>query len=210
MTPVSATITISSSYGTDGTTIGQDVAKRLGIEFFDRAIPVAVARELAVDTDVAIARDWRAPGRMERVLGALASVSLPFGGPEIQTEDGPDVFRRTTETVLRAIADGPGGVILGRASMVVLANRPDVLCIRLDGPLDARLAQAARLSGKSIDEVREEQRVTDAAREAYVQVFYGIGQDDAQLYHLAIDATAFGTATCVEMICTAARARLGT
>ena len=75
---MSGTITISSSYGADGAPIGRELAQRLDIEFYDRAIPVRVARELAVDPEEALARDWYAPGKMERVLMALASVSFPF------------------------------------------------------------------------------------------------------------------------------------
>jgi len=209
---VAGTITISSSYGALGDPIGREVARKLGLEFFDRLIPIAVARELAVEPEEAIAKDWRAPGRMERVLGALASISMPDMGADVRPDlyANPDAFRQATESVLRQIADGGGGVILGRASMVVLANRPDVLCVRLDGPVEARIRQAAQRSGIDEDSARKDQRETDDARTAYMRTFYGQSQDNPHLYHVILDSTALSPETCVEIVLRAAHNRLGT
>ena len=43
-------ITISREYGAGGHTIGQRVAKELGIEFYDRDIIKAAAKESGLDT----------------------------------------------------------------------------------------------------------------------------------------------------------------
>ena len=200
------TIALSSSYGADGAQIGRAVAHSLGIEFFDRAIPVAVARELAVDVEQAIANDWRAPGRMARVLSALASVSISDAGAELNsaTYANLEAFRRTTESVLRKIADGVGGVILGRAGVVVLRDHPNVLSVRLDGPVEARIRQA--LSERAIDEAtaRREQRETDEARETYMRTFYGQSLGNPELYQVMLDSTALSRETCAEIILKAA------
>ena len=200
------TIALSSSYGADGAQIGRSVADALGVQFFDRAIPVAVARELAVDVEQAIANDWRAPGRMERVLSALASVSISDAGAELNsaTYANLEAFRRTTESVLRKIANGVGGVILGRAGVVVLRGHPNVLCVRLDGPVEARIQQA--LVGREIDEAtaRREQRETDEARETYMRTFYGQSVDNPELYQVTLDSTALSHDTCADIILRAA------
>ncbi|MCU1493201.1 MAG: hypothetical protein JWO62_965 [Acidimicrobiaceae bacterium] len=203
-------VTISASYGTAGAIIGPVVAERLGLEFFDRAIPVAVAQRLAIDAEEALAHDERPPGLVDRLLSALANVAVPIGA-DTGSEMGATrtSFCESTEAVLRQIADGPGGVVLGRAAMVVLAGRPDVLCVRLDGPLEARIAQAVRLHGVDEQTARSEQRAADRAREAYSHIFYGVGQGDPKLYHLVIDSTAIPVEACVEIIVEAARARFG-
>lgn len=200
------TIALSSSYGADGAQIGRAVADSLGIQFFDRAIPVAVARELAVDVEQAIANDWRAPGRMERVLSALASVSISDAGAELNsaTYANLEAFRRTTESVLRQIADGAGGVIHGRAGVVVLRGHPNVLSVRLDGPVEERIQRA--MLERSIDEAtaRREQRETDEARETYMRTFYGQSLGNLELYEVMLDSTALSQETCTEIILRAA------
>lgn len=208
---VRGTITISSSYGADGALIGREVAHRLGIPFYDRAIPVAVARNLAIGTDEAFAQDWRAPGRMERVLAALASVSMPFVevGAQSQLFTNPEAFCKTTEEVLREIADGDGGVILGRGSQVVLHDRRDVLRVRLDGPVDERIRIVTERRGIDEEAAREEQRATDGAREEYMRYFYRSSQFKPAYYHVSLDTTALARRTCVEMVLAAAEDYLG-
>lgn len=208
---MAGTITISASYGADGAVIGREIARILGVEFFDRAIPVAVAQKLAVDPEEAISKDWHAPKRMERVLAALASTSMPYIGMDAHSElfANPDAFRQATEAVLRQIADGDGGVILGRASMMVLEKRPDVLSVRLDGPVAARVREGAK--ARNIDEVeaRKEQKETDAARESYLQTFYGRSQSDVSLYQVILDSTSLTREACIDIILRAARDRFG-
>jgi hypothetical protein len=54
--------------------------------------------------------------------------------------------------------------------MVMLGGRPDVLCVRLDGPVEARIAQVV---AQGVDEAsaRQGQQEADSAREAYARVF---------------------------------------
>jgi len=208
---MSGTVTISSSYGTDGALIGREVAERLRVSFFDRAIPVAVARELAIGTSAAMEMDWRAPGRMERFLAAMANMSSPYFAFDAQSEvySNPDLFRQTTESVLHHVADGDGGVIIGRGSAVVLRERQDVLRVRLDGPVETRITQASQRRGVDETTIRSEQEQTDGAREAYMQYFYGASQYDAKLYHVTLDRTVLSRDICIEIVVSAAIDSLG-
>ena len=146
---------------------------------------------------------------MERVLAALSSMSYMGFATHDEIYANPDAFRYATESVLHHIADGSGGVILGRASVMVLAHRQDVLCVRLDGPVEARIIHASR--GRNIDEAtaRQEQKETDAAREAYMHTFYGQSLHDPHLYHLMLDSTALDSQACVDIILRAAADTLG-
>lgn len=119
-----------------------------------------------------------------------------------------DAFRRATESILQRVADTTGAVFLGRAGMVVLGGRADVLCVRLDGPIEARIAQAVA-DGADPAIASDAQRDVDGARNDYASFFYRQRQDDARLYHLIIDSTALPVDACVDIIDTAARAHLG-
>ena len=205
-----ASITISASYGARGERIAQAVAERLRLTFLDRAIPLEVARRLHLSEESATQVDERAPTRGERFAGALAaagSVSTAPGVSPLPVQD-PDVFRTATEGILMTVADTTGAVILGRAAMVVLGGRDDVLCVRLDGPVDARIAQAVA-DGADPATVRDAQRDVDSARNQYASFFYRQQQDDPRLYHLIIDSTALPVDACVDIIVAAAGARIG-
>ena len=93
--------------------------------------------------------------------------------------------------------------------MVVLAKRPDVLSVRLDGAVEARIRQAAQRSGIDEETTGKDQRETDGARSSYMHTFYGQSQDDPNLYHVVLDSTVLSLETCVGIILEAARDRLG-
>jgi len=205
-----ASVTISASYGARGEQIAKAVAARLGLTFLDRAIPLEVARQLQLSQESAESIDERAPTRGERFVTALAaagSVSTAAGVSQLPIQD-PDVFRAATEGILTSVADTTGAVILGRAAMVVLGGRDDVLCVRLDGPVDARVAQAVA-DGADAATARDAQRDVDGARNQYANFFYRQRQDDPRLYHLIIDSTALPVESCVDLIVRAAEARIG-
>jgi cytidylate kinase len=201
-------VTISATYGAHGDQIGHGVAERLRLPFLDRAIPATVARQLKMSEDAAETLDQRAPSRWDRIAASFTGIDASYSGvPFLATQgESADTFRAATESVLRQVADSTGAVILGRAGMVVLGDRNDVLRVRLDGPVEARIAQA--IAGGTDEQLaRATQRDADAAREHYAKYFYNVSQDDGSLYHLFIDSTALNADTCVELIALAAEAR---
>jgi cytidylate kinase len=201
-------VTLSASYGAGGSKVGPELAAALGVPFVDRAIPVAVAHRLAVPLDEALAHDETQGSRLDRLLRDFAPAVQVYagGGAMIPTALEQHGYREATEQVIREQAARGEGVILGRAGMVILHDDPRVLRVRLDGPVEARLAQA--MAGDGIDRKTAKRRMkeTDGARDAYIQHFYRRDVHDPTLYHLMLDATAFSISACVELIAMAARA----
>ena len=109
--------------------------------------------------------------------------------------------------MLREIA-ARGGVVLGRAAAFVLADHPEALHVRLDGPVDARVAQVVWRTGRPEPDVRRELRSNDAARTAYVRHFYRRDATDARHYHVVLDTTAIPWETAADLVVTAARGRV--
>lgn len=200
-------MTLSAAYGAGGATVGPRVAELLDVPFLDRAIPVEVSRKLAVPLDDALAHDERAEHGLGAVLAAFARVPLFAGGSAGPTIVDERAFADEAERVIHARAQ-EGGVILGRAAALVLARHPGALHVRLDAPVEARIAQAVRRGGIDEDDARREQREADRARDAYVRHFYHADPADPTLYHLVIDSTAIGLDECADLIAAAARARL--
>ena len=199
-------VTLSAAYGAGGSVVGPRVARMLGVQFVDRAIPVAVADRLSVPLDEALEHDGRDERGLGRLIVSFARAPVATGwAPPLPMLD-PCMFKDETARVIREVASG-GAVILGRAGALVLKDNPAVLRVRLDGPVDARVAQVVRLGGMDEREARRNQRDTDRARDAYVKHFYGADATDARLYHLVIDSTAIDLDACAELIATAARAR---
>lgn len=201
-------VTVSAAYGAAGPEVGREVARRLGLPFHDRAIAAQVAGRLGVPVEEAEANDETVVRGLWRLVASLGTMPDPVGGV-LPTSSLPDprVYREQTERVLAEIAGSGGGVVLGRAAAIVLADRPDALHVRLDGPRERRLAAAVARSGRSPDDVRREMAANDRTREAYVRHFYRCDPAAARHYHLVVDSTALPVDTVVDLVVAAARAR---
>lgn len=209
-------ITISASYGAGGSVVGPQVAERLRLRFIDRAISSQIAAKLRVSVQEAeggeISRSLAA--RLFGLLAPLAGGALGAGTDAappnaLPPPDDSALFREQADTIMRAALD-EGVVILGRAGAAALRGEPDVLRVRLFGPQEACIAQAARIEGVNVETARARQPDVDRARAGYVRRLYGVDVDDPALFTVQIDSTALPLDACVELISAAYTRLIGT
>src|ERR1700681_755125 len=142
------TFTIAATYGCGGSIIAPAVAKKLALPFVDRAIPPALAAKIHEPLVAALADDSHETSAVGRLLNSALGYTGLFAGVPRTFEDlgvSADVTR--TEEAIRHTVTAGGAVILGRAGVFVLKGRPDVLNVRLDGPIEARRRAAMPRDG---------------------------------------------------------------
>jgi cytidylate kinase len=98
-------------------------------------------------------------------------------------------------------------VIVGRAAAIILGDRSDVLNVRLDGPVKARIQQAMEALHLTEEAAMQRLKQTDRAREQYVRVFYKRNWSDPSLYQLMIDSSRLPLEVCGRVVVEAARGR---
>lgn len=199
-------VTVSASFGAGGAEIAPAVAERLGLAFYDRAIPAEVAGRLGVPVEEAEANDETVAHGLWRLITSLGTMP-DIGSTGITNAPDERAYKVQTERVLGEIAAGPGGVLLGRAAAMVLRDRSDALHVRLDGSPERRLAAAVEHFGRPVEEVRRERDAADAARVAYVKHFYRCDPTHAKHYHLVVDSTVLPHDVVVDLVVQAAHAR---
>jgi hypothetical protein len=203
-------VTLTALYGAGGSVIGPRAAERLGVEFLDRGIPQAIASvsglpEKAVD-QVEHEPDSRF-GRFAASMGRLSTVT-GGGGGSMEGLDVQDRAVRAHAEELIARTRETGGVVLGHGGVVVLQSVPWAVHVYLRGPRNARVRQAASIFGIDVETAAHHQKATDRARVDYVTRAYGLDVRDPSLYHLVLDSTALSVDVCVDIIVTAANARI--
>lgn len=196
-------VTISATYGAGGGLVGPAVADRLAVPFVDRAIPAAVADDLGITVDDALARDERVEGWLWRMLAAAAPLSADgLAGadhPQLAVMSDAVVLRCTEQAIWRATS-GDGGVILGRGAAIVLRDHPSAVHVRLDGDPDRRARQASTLLGIPEQEAQDAMLSNDKARTAYVRHFYGADPASPKHYQVVLDSTRIPLETCTDLI----------
>jgi cytidylate kinase len=197
-------ITVSATYGAAGSVIAPRLAAEMGLPFIDRVISAeAVLESRRSQEGLSQAEQESTPtGRFLSYFARAATVGAVIG-PEPDLQDDADI-RARGEDALRGLLAGAGGLVLGRAGAVVLADRPRAYHVRLDGPAARRVAWAAPFEDLDIDAARKRQSETDRARTAFVKRLYRKDPADPSLYHLVLDTTVIGVDASVEVLKVAA------
>jgi cytidylate kinase len=198
---------VSAAYGAGGSVVAPALADRLGLPFLQRvttseghvAEPGPCDEQLSAE-EVKVTPVHRLLAHFTQAMPAGPTQSPP------STHHQDEHLRGHGEAgIHRLLADGGGGVILGRGAAVVL-GKAHGFHVRLDGPADRRVVQGAAIEGISEAQARERLGAADKARTAYVRRLYRCDPADASLYHLMIDSTAMPLDAVIDLIVTAARA----
>ncbi len=143
-------------------------------------------------------------GRFLSYFARAASVGAMMAPDTVLDDD--DTIRKRTEEGLRPLATGGPAVLLGRAGAVVLASRPRAFHVRLDGPVERRVAWAASHEHADLDATKRRQSEADKARSQFVKRLFRVDPADYRLYHLVLDPTVLGVDASVRVLRTAAEA----
>ena len=189
-------ITISREYGSGGHSIGQKVAKELGIEFYDRDIIKAVVQESGLETpDIERAEEeLTRTGIFLRMIAPAAYV------------DQQDNIRMIEKHIIVDLALKGPCVILGRCADDILAKAGiPSLNVFLYADDIHRAARVSELIGSTNpNEIQKKMQKTDFARHAYYEQFTGKHWGNVRNYTLSLDTGALGYDTCAQLICEAA------
>lgn len=190
-------ITISREYGAGGHTIGQRVAKELGIEFYDRDIIKAAVKESGLD----VSEVERAEEEITRT-GVFLRMIAPASYVDQQ------YYIRTIEQriIVELALKGPC-VILGRCADDILekASIPSLNVFLYASDIH-RAARVGELIGSTNPtEIQKKMQRTDSARRTYYEQFTGKKWGDSRNYTLSLDTGFLGYDAAVHLVCEAAR-----
>ena len=206
-------ITISREYGSGGGEIAARLARRLGWQLINHAVIEQTARELEVyETEVEKYDEEYVESTLSRIQNRIQQFApkafiTSAGGPSIYTsppraaETG--AYQDTMRQIITAAANTGHAVIVGRGGQVLLADKRDVLHIRVVAPLELRVAYVARREGPDLDAARRRVQAKDRARTRYMKTQYHCQHEDPHLYDLVIDTAVLDLDSAVDLICLA-------
>ncbi|MFZ0530510.1 MAG: cytidylate kinase family protein, partial [Propionicimonas sp.] len=116
-----------------------------------------------------------------------------------------DLVVENNRTLFQATASG--GVVLGRNATVVLAENPRALHVKLDGPVETRVARAAAEAGIDLDRAARRQVHEDAVRAEMSLKLYNWDPRQSDRYDLVINTAHLDDDAVVQIIVAASRAK---
>jgi CMP/dCMP kinase len=190
------TITISRQFGSGGSKIANQVCEILGYRYFDKRLIAQVATEVGlsehgvVDYSEQHYREKPFIDRfMQTVFGArTASVPAPrqsWGGLEAHLDEDWSV--ELANRAIRSAYEEGNVVIVGRGAQVVLRDKPNVLHVRIQAPMETRVRRLQQTEGVSVEQATRIASEHDRASSRYLDRFFKTRWDDPMLYHLIIN-----------------------
>lgn len=196
-------ITFSREYGSGGGEIAARLAQHLDWRLVDHEVVVRVARELGVSEATAAERDERPESLFSRILTSMQAIQPPIyvesaSAPIILTNEND--YRNALNKVIKAAVATGKVVIVGRGSQVQLAQRRDVLHVRIVASLERRIQYVMSREGLNQDTARSRILAKDRDRARYLQAEFQRDPADAHLYDLVINTDVIELDSAVDLI----------
>lgn len=192
-------ITISRQFGSGGRAVGQKLAQKLDIPFYDKELISLAAKESGMNPEVFKSIDETAANSL---LYSLSMGMYNFNGP-LAMGDLPvnDKLYLLQHQLIREIAAKGPSVIVGRCADYVLKDSPHTINIFIYADMEYRKKRAVTVH--NIEERRAETIInkTDKTRANYYSFYTGQKWGVAQNYDLCIDSSKLSDDKIVELIC---------
>ena len=192
-------IAIEREYGAGGTSIAEQLARRLGWKLFDQQLTAEIAKLAEVDPSAAARCDERVDSLVYRLSKVFWRGSYERGLPIADDKifDTDRMVLLVQQVIERAARQG-NCVIVGRGAVWYLRDRPDTLSIFLYAP---RAEKIRRLMAQDKNQSEAVQLINtiDNERAAFVKHYFGLNWPTRTLYHAMIN-TLMGDEICVSTI----------
>ena len=194
-------ITIARQYGSGGRTIGEMLAERLGVHFYDKELMKLASEDSGINERLFNTADEKVK---QNVFSKMFKTEKAYKGDVISPESGEfiseDNLFNYQAKVVKELAERENCVIVGRCADYVLKDYDHVLSVFIHGPKDFCMQEAAKkinLTGKELERFIAK---TDKERADYYKYYTGREWTDARNYDLCLDSSKLGFERCVEEI----------
>ena len=192
-------ITISRQYGSGGREIGNKLANRLGIPFYDNELIDRAAKESGFSTVAFENAENKATNSLlySIAMGMNAYGNQELGFAHLSLDDR--IYIAQSDVIRNVAQEGPC-VIVGRCADYVLKDMHDSINIFIWASLESRIKRAIEID--DLSEIKPEENILkiDKRRANYYNYHADEKWGRAENYHMSIRSDYIGIDSCVECI----------
>ena len=185
-------ITISREFGSGGRFIGEEVAKKLGIAYYDKNVINEIAEESGLSPEYIQENAELSP---KKGLFAYA-----FAGRDITGKSVEDMVHKAQRRVILDLTEKESCVIIGRNADYILKDRNDVLNVFIHGDMPEKIQRIIRLY--NVDEKKAVKMMadTDKRRMTNYNFYTEHKWGKASNYTLCLNSSQLGYDRCEKII----------
>ncbi len=187
-------ITISREFGCEGTPLARKLVQKLSTEeypwvLFHKELITEMSEQEDIQRDLVESLSEENRGQLHQYIEHLLA----------HKPSNVELFKKIAET-LRILGERGRSVILGSGAAIINAGLPNILCVRLQAPMDFRVERIVKLLDIPPSEARDKVRAYDSRREEFVYEFTRKDVSSPHHYHLVIDNSKFDAGQITELI----------
>lgn len=192
-------ITIGRQCGSGGHTIGEQVAKILGVPFYDRELIEMTAQESGFGKEfVEEQGEHRNSSMLYNLVKNLSySRTMPSGNSEYLQDE---IFFAQRKSITELAGKEPC-VIVGRCADSILKETGNSLNIYIHAGKAFKARHLMERNHVSYDEAVREMEQLDKRRASHYKYYTDQVWGLAENYHLCLDSSLIGIEKCVSVIC---------
>ena len=184
-------ITISREFGSGGRFIGEEVAKKLGIAYYDKNIIGQIAEKSGLSPEYIQENAELSP---KKGLFAYA-----FSGRDITGKSVEDMVYEAQRNIILELAEKEPCVIIGRNADYILKDRDDVLNVFIHGDMPEKIQCITDLYNVEKQKAVKMMEDTDKRRKTNYNFYTDQNWGKASNYTLCLNSSQLGYDRC-EMI----------
>ena len=185
-------ITISREFGSGGRFIGEEVAKQLGIAYYDKNMINEIAEKSGLSPEYIQENAELSP---RKGLFAYA-----FSGRDITGKSVEDMVYEAQRKVILDLAQKEPCVIVGRNADYILKDREDVLNVFIHGDMPEKIQRIVRLYNVEEKEAVKIMADTDKRRMTNYNFYTDQKWGKAGNYTLCLNSSQLGYDRCEAII----------
>lgn len=185
-------ITISREFGSGGRFIGEEVAKKLGIKYYDKDIIAQIAEQSGFSPEYITEKAELSP---KKGLFAYA-----FSGRDVTGKSIEDMVYEAQRKVILEIAEKESCVIIGRNADFILKDRDDVLNVFIHGDMPEKVARICKLYNVTEEEAEKMMADIDKRRMTNYRFYTDQKWGMAKNYTLSLNSSELGYDLCEKII----------
>ena len=185
-------INIGRQLGSGGRTVGEIIARRLGVKLYDKELINLAARESGICSEFFEKADEKeSRGVISTVVGYLRA---PFVGDDggVTNVLSNDALFKIQSDVIRDIASRESCIFVGRCADYILRDHPRAVNVFVTGAPEDRVRRLCEQENVTPEEAEAQMERTDARRASYYDYFSSGKWGEAATYHLCIDSSVLG------------------
>lgn len=185
-------INIGRQLGSGGKEIGEKLAARLGVDFYDKELINLASEESGLCKEFFEKADEKAS---QGIIGGLFGMRFPFiseGAIPCTNCLSNDALFKIQSDVIRHLAANKSCVFVGRCADYILREHPRCVNIFISSSREDRIARLCRIHSITQEEAEGKMNKADKKRSEYYNYYSYKAWGAAATYHLCIDSSVLG------------------